>query len=242
MNTFSFLVEGHKEVHSDTSVNAISNNEFLLMKAGKCLMTEKFADKQSSYRSILLFFTDDALLKAARKYAINLSKAAERKPVQTITYDAFLRTFAKSLVLLNHLSSDRMHKMLEIKFEELIVYLTEKQGEGLLSSLVVDTNAHEHHFQEVVENNKLNRLTTSELAFLCNMSLSTFKRTFEKKYHTSPSKWFQARRLEYAAFLLKSEGKRATDIYMEVGYDSLTNFIQAFKAKYRVTPKQYQSG
>ena len=122
-----------------------------------------------------------------------------------------------------------------------MLYLISKIGEDFLASLITKVNEYEHHFQEVIENNKLNRLTLSELAFLCNMSLSTFKRTFEKQFHISPSKWFQERRLEYSAILLKSERKRPTDIYLEVGYDSLTNFIQAFKSKYGVTPKQYQS-
>ena len=43
MNTFSFLLEGHKEVFSDIRSTSISNSEFMVMKAGKCLMTEKFA-------------------------------------------------------------------------------------------------------------------------------------------------------------------------------------------------------
>lgn len=39
MNTYSFLLEGHKEVFSEVKSTLITNSEFLLMKAGKCLMT-----------------------------------------------------------------------------------------------------------------------------------------------------------------------------------------------------------
>jgi AraC-like DNA-binding protein len=240
MNTFSFLTEGYKEVYTDVKSNAISNSEFLLMKAGKCLMTEKFGDRQKSYRSILLFFTDDAALQFARKYSITLSKTAERKTVQSIHYDEYLRSFVRSLLNLNQLSTHRKNEVLHVKFEELMLYLIDKLGESFLESLVINVNEYEYHFQEVIENNKYNKLSLSELSFLCNMSLSTFKRTFEKQFHVSPSKWFQEKRLEYAALLLKNEGKRPTDIYLEVGYDSLTNFIQAFKSKYGITPKQYQ--
>ena len=72
------------------------------------------------------------------------------------------------------------------------------------------------------------------------MSISTFKREFEKHFHNSPSKWFQEKRLEHAAYLLKNKNKRPSDIFEEVGYESLSNFTQAFKQKFRVTPKQYQ--
>jgi AraC-like DNA-binding protein len=83
-----------------------------------------------------------------------------------------------------------------------------------------------------------------QLCILCLPSekhVSTFKREFEKRFHNSPSKWFQDKRLEHSAFLLKNESKRPSDIFEEIGYENLSNFIQAFKLKYDVTPKQYQS-
>lgn len=241
MNTFSFLMEGYKEVHSDVSSTAISNTEFLLMKAGKCLMTEKLTGTNNSYRSVLFFFSNEAVLRFVKKYSITLSKSVERKTIQSIPFDRYLRSFAESLTDLNNLSSSNRKRLLQVKLEELLLYLIDKLGNSFLESLITSVNDYDLHFQEVIENNKLNKLTLSELAFLCNMSLSTFKRTFEKQFYASPSKWFQERRLEYAAVLLKNERKRPSDIYIEIGYESLTNFIQAFKSKYGVTPKQFQS-
>tara|TARA_R110000787_G_scaffold59922_14_gene135944 strand:- start:10380 stop:10577 length:198 start_codon:yes stop_codon:yes gene_type:complete len=63
----------------------------------------------------------------------------------------------------------------------------------------------------------------------------------KKKFHTTPSKWFQEKILEHSAFLLKNKSKRPSGIYLEIGYENLSNFIQAFKVKFGVTPKQYQS-
>ena len=240
MNTFSFLMEGNKEVFSNVRSTAISNSEFLLMKAGKCLMTEKFVGSNSSYRSILFFFSNEAVLHFSRKYGITLSKSAERKTIQPISYDPYLISFAKSLVDVIKLPSEGQNRILQVKFEELMLYLTEMLGTDFLESLMMDINDYDFHFREVIENNKLNKLTLTELAFLANMSLSTFKRKFEQYFQASPSKWFQERRLEYAALLLRNERKRPSDIYFEIGYDSLTNFIQAFKSKFGKTPKQYQ--
>ncbi|WP_221409134.1 helix-turn-helix domain-containing protein [Reichenbachiella versicolor] len=241
MNTFSFLQEGYKEVHSDVKSIAISNDDFLLMKAGKCLMTEKLTGVNNTYRSILLFFSSDLVSQFIKKYSISVSNNTPRKTVQSIPYDGYLRSYAESLTDLSHLSPSNRNRILQVKFEELMLYLLDKFGADFFNSLKVKNDA-EAHFKEVIENNKLNKLTLSELAFLCNMSLSTFKRTFEKHFQLPPSKWFQEKRLEYAAYLLKNDEKRASDIYLEIGYESLTNFVKAFKAKYNVTPKQYQSG
>lgn len=92
----------------------------------------------------------------------------------------------------------------------------------------------------VIENNKLNKLTLPELAFLSNMSLSTFKREFTKHYHIPPIKWFQEKRLAHAAFLLSTQQKRPKEIYTEAGYETLSNFVQAFKKQYGTTPRQFQ--
>ena len=71
----------------------------------------------------------------------------------------------------------------------------------------------------------------------CNINIIEFKKYFKN----SPSKWFQEKRLKHAAFLLKNKPIRPSDIYLEVGYETLSNFIQAFKMKFGQTPKQYQS-
>ena len=240
MNTFSFLLEGQKEVFSDTDSIGINPSKFLLMKAGKCLMTEKFAHPNAYYHSMLLFFSNEAILEFSRKYEIPLKIHADRKSVQEISYDPYIQSFVNGLIELKTIDESLRTRILKVRFEELMLYLTGTLGVEFLSSLMVDTDQHSSHFLEVVENNKLNKLTLSELAFLSNMSLSTFKREFEKHFQESPSKWFQGKRLEYSAFLLKNKAMRPSDIYQEIGYDSLTNFVQAFKSKFGTTPKQYQ--
>lgn len=238
-NTFSFLQEGTKEVFFDDSSCTINNSQFLLMKSGNCLMTEKLSNVSESYRSILLFFSNEDVLKFIRKFEFNLTKKTTWYSTNSFDYDSFLNRFVDSLVDISKLSISLQKKMLEVKFEEILLYLVEIKGVSFLHSLVNEVDSQHEKFIQTVEMNKLNKLTIKELSFLTNMSVSTFKREFEKYFHTSPSKWFQDKRLEHAAFLLKNESKRPTEIFEEVGYESLSSFIQAFKGKFGVTPKQY---
>ncbi len=117
MNTFSFLLEGHKEVINDTATIAISNADFLIMKAGKCLMTEKFASSTEAYRSILLFFPNEAVFQFSRKYTLNLTKEIAPKTIQSISYDQYLRSFVESLIELDNRSAETKNKLLQVKFE-----------------------------------------------------------------------------------------------------------------------------
>lgn len=238
-NTFSFLIEGTKEVVFDNSALSIDDSQFLVMKSGNCLMTEKLSEV-SNYRSVLLFFSNEMLSKFIRKIELEKIESKEYQSVFAFEYDEFLKRFVESLVDLSKLSKNLQNKILEVKLEEIMLYLVEKHGSDFLYSLSVDGDNTTQKFIQVIENSHLNKLTLKELAFLCNMSVSTFKREFEKHYSASPIKWFQNKRLEFAHFLLQQKQKNPSEVYFEVGYENLSSFTQAYKSKYGVTPKYHQ--
>lgn len=240
-NTFSFLQEGTKEVFFDNSTQSINNSQFLLMKSGHCLMTEKLSSQSNFYRSILFFFSNHDVYRFMEKFKIETSSSKNNHSTYSFSYDTFIKRFVDSLTDLSHLSNSIQNEILKTKFEEIMLYLTDTQGLDFLYSLINNHDDEKQKFIRTVESNALNKLTLKELSFLCNMSVSTFKREFEKHFDSTPSKWFQNKRLERSAYLLKNESKRPSDIFEEIGYENLSNFIQAFKMKFGVTPKQYQS-
>ena len=236
-NTFSFLTDGTKEVYFDNLALSIDNSRFLLMKAGHCLMTEKLSDIKN-YSSVLLFFSNETLLKILRKADIKTVKTEGNKSVYSFAYDSFIKRFVRSLLDISQLSTSIQEKLLAVKLEEIILYLTEINGSDFLFSLLAHADNSKQKIMQTVESNLLSKLTIPELAFLCNMSISTFKREFDKCYAESPIKWFQNKRLEHAHFLIHQEQKTSSEIYAEIGYENLSSFIQAYKTKYGTTPKQ----
>lgn len=123
----------------------------------------------------------------------------------------------------------------------MLIYLSERYPEIILrlrhSSFRVDDDL---LIKEMVTANMDSAITVEELAFLCHMSLSTFKRRFARIYSTSPNKWLLEKRMQKAAHLLRQGKYKASDIYLELGYESLSGFIQSFKQIHGLTPKQYQ--
>jgi AraC-like DNA-binding protein len=79
-----------------------------------------------------------------------------------------------------------------------------------------------------------------QLAYLTGRSLATFKRDFGKIFHTSPNRWLYQKRLEEAHYLLQEENKRPSDVYHEVGFESLAHFSSAFKQLFGRTPSSVQ--
>jgi AraC-like DNA-binding protein len=239
-NTFSFLQEGFKKISTSHEPISITNDAFLIMKSGHCLMTENLSETSNFYKSILLFFSDEALFQFIEKYQITNKHVSATTAAKECKYDDFIRSFVKSLEDIQQLSSQLQQKILQVKLEEILLYLVETKGADFLLFLITAKDDQSRNFINVVESNTLNKLTLKELAFLSNMSVSTFKREFEKHFKESPIKWFQNKRLEHAAFLLRNKSKRASDIFEEIGYENLSNFVHAFKVKFGVTPKQFQ--
>ncbi len=239
-NIISFLIEGTKEVIFDNEALSITPSKFIVMRSGNCLMTEKRISETSLYKSVLLFFSNEMLRNFIRKMESERSESIVEKSVYAFDYDDFLKRFVDSLADISNLSKAVQPKLLEVKFEEIMLYLTDKYGTDFLYSLTTNSDDGAQKFIRTIENSHLSKLTLKELAFLCNMSVSTFKREFEKYYSESPIKWFQNKRLEYAHYLLSQE-KSPSEVYFEAGYENLSSFSQAYKIKYGVTPKHHKT-
>ncbi|SFD94866.1 helix-turn-helix domain-containing protein [Flavobacterium phragmitis] len=238
-NIISFLIEGTKEVIFNNVALSIDRSKFIIMRSGNCLMTEKRISETSNYKSILLFFSNEIVHNFIRKMESEKSELIEPKSVYDFGYDDFLKRFVESLADIAKLSKTVQIKLLEVKFEEVMLYLTSQYGTDFLYSLITNNNQTAQKFIRTIENSHLDKLTVKELAFLCNMSVSTFKREFEKYYSASPMKWFQNKRLEHAHYLLSQE-KSPSEVYFEAGYENLSSFSQAYKLKYGVTPREHK--
>jgi len=239
-NTISFLRKGTKEVHGDDKTVLISNQQFVLMKSGNCLMTEKVSATDKFYKSILLFFSDEVIIDFLERNDLYAIENKKHGSFTIFEYDDFIAHFVESLEKMLTLPQKIQMSLIKIKLEEIMLYLTQQHGANFLNQLIQKANPTESQLIHVVENNRLNKLSLQELAFLCNMSVSTFKRAFAKHYKTTPSKWFNGQRLEHMALLMKTQKKRPIELYEEAGYENLSNFIQAFKKQFGITPKQYQ--
>ena len=237
MNMFSFLQVGKKQVHfADTSI-AVNSKQSLLLKKGNWLWTE-LLDTEAIYYCKLFFFSEQKLIEFLLKYTKSGPLHKDEIPYFVIENDDYIITFLNSLSVLGAASSDYTRRLLLVKFEEIMLYLLykyEQKFEFYLYSLI---SKEVSPFKKVVESNVYSNLKLEEIAFLCNMSLSTFKRYFAFEYNEAPGKWLQDKRLQRAKDLLQEGVLKPSDIYLDVGYNNLSNFSIAFKNKFGISPKE----
>jgi len=244
-HVLSFLMEGQKEVHFSNKSVSINTNQSLLIASGNFLMTEHIGN--TYFRCLLFFFPQERIENFFLKYSQpglegKINEKAEPEPYFRLEKDDFVRHFINSLEDVCHLQNSVSQKILGLKFEEIVLYLAHKYNNEFLTylkSLLVDER--KLSFKTVIERNVYTNLNLEEIAFLCNMSLSTFKRQFVQVYQVSPGKWFQRMRLNKAREILNGNKVKPSEIYMDFGYDSLSNFSAAFKNEFGYSPKQLQS-
>lgn len=245
-HVFSFLQEGEKEVHFYDQSVKFTPAQALLIPASNCLMSER-PSQAKQYRAFLFLFSDTNLTSFRSKYPFlftsDYKATRDQSSFFLFNQDEFVKGFIQSLQLLpNHTSSSAVSEhLLQIKFEEIMLYLCDRYPKEFLPLLAsLTATSFDLPLRKVVENNVYNNLSMEELAFLCNMSLSTFKRKFEEVYGTPPARWFHLKKMQQAAFLLKHQNVKASEIHHELGYENLSSFVQAFKKEFGKTPKVYQ--
>ena len=237
MNMFSFLQVGKKQVHFAGTSVAVNKEQSLLLKKGNWLWTE-LLESEAIYYCKLFFFSEKKLKEFLEEHTNSNRTVTEEAPYFTIRNDAYITSYLNSLSTISEAPTVFMENLLSVKFEELMLYLLQKYGEKFelyLHSLIIKETS---PFKKIVESKIHSNLKLEEIAFLCNMSLSTFKRHFVKEYKLSPGKWLQDKRLQKAKETLEQGSVRPSDIYLDFGYNNLSNFSAAFKNKFGYSPKQ----
>lgn len=128
-----------------------------------------------------------------------------------------------------------------LKLKELMMILLKSENHEnirkLLSEIFTPVNV---KFRQTIEQNLFNSLSLEQLAFICHMSLSTFKREFKKEFNETPARYIKNKRLEHAATRLLHDQDSVSAIAYESGFQDVTTFSASFHEKYLVSPSHYR--
>lgn len=237
-NVLCLVIEGKKEIQTNDCYISIDNTTFFILKSGNCIMSEKTTVNRN-YKSILFLFSDNFIIKLLNnKHSQDTTYYNNLYPIVAIKKDSYVFNFQKSLQLLENLIYEN-NTIVEIKLKEILLYLIDKETSTIHSFIQnIQSNILKNPLENIVNKHLNTNLTITELAFLCNMSISTFKRKFFLAYKTSPRQYFIAKKMEKAIILLQ-QNKNPSEIYFELGYENLSAFSQQFKKHFGISPKNY---
>ncbi|MBO7283434.1 MAG: helix-turn-helix transcriptional regulator [Alistipes sp.] len=117
-------------------------------------------------------------------------------------------------------------------FRNIIIHI----DKDLLFGRVRHSSREQERFEEAILKGISSNISIDELADICCLSASTFKRRFRERYSTSPHKWFLGCRLEIAAMILRETDVPTRYIASLCGFINVSHFIATFKRRFGTTP------
>jgi AraC-like DNA-binding protein len=235
-----FIMQGKKFFHFGKKTITISQNELLLIKRGIYSISE-FIPEDGFFEALIIFIPDKFLKTIAYE---NISNNTTENETQYIILKSnkFLDDFKSQY--LNYLSDDFVgkEKLFKLKLQELFLLLASSSAKNSVADFLASCIRKEKiDIEYIVKTNLLQPLTISDFAKLSMRSLASFKRDFEKQFHTSPKRWINHQRIVYSNGLLNTTNKTVAEIAYECGFENVSHFIKLFKKEFEFTPQKVRA-
>lgn len=131
-------------------------------------------------------------------------------------------------------------KLLQIKFEELIIKLGRSISGAEVPVLDSQTKNNFFYLRCKVFSSLADGWTVEKMAKELGFSKSRFISIYKSIYGISPYADLINSRIKNAKDMLISDNKSIKEIAVSLGYDNTTHFIRQFKSKTGLSPGQYR--
>lgn len=233
-----FVLEGEKKFVSATQTIHVRKGNIVFIRRGYYVMQETI---DTNYRSLVFFFNEKLLKEFVGQHLSlfenTLLRNEENSTLLVFETTESLEKFTESIFPYFTLKTQYLNHFLGLKLQELLLHILEIDISGQFKSILFSLYKGEKvDLEYLMKSYYLKLLSLEELSRLSGRSLSAFKRDFQEKFNTSPALWIKNKRLEYAWLQLENTDKNVSEISMEIGYESISHFIKAFKEKFGKTP------
>lgn len=241
-NVIMFILKGRK-VFGANSEFTQDENEILFIKSGK--LHAKNEAKQGIYQSYCIFFSNVFLLNflSKHRYALDLLNKGRKSRYYKIKSDAYVSEQINSLKVYfsnkRELNSIIFKEIIRLKMEALFLALLNRE-DRVFASYICDILESYPLLSTLVKNSGREFAGVREMAKFFNMDGSLFSKKFKASFGISPKEWLDNEKFEKAKLLIELSNKNITEICKELQIHSMAWFIERFKARYGMTPKQMQ--
>ncbi|RED95259.1 helix-turn-helix transcriptional regulator [Marinoscillum furvescens] len=237
---FIYLQSGTTTVNSPREQVSIKSKDGILMRCGSYFsdLSETLGEK---FELIVIHLQQDLLRQVFSNDFPTIALAKGVSFASAINEEQLIQSYIAGLQYYFSHPSVVTDDLLVLKIRELVILLQQTQNAptvaSLLGSLFAPTDL---DFRKTIEAHAHTNLSIADLAFLCHMSISTFKRKFKATYNESPAEYLKKNRLEKAAKLLQETTLGIGDIAHQTGFKDLPHFTKSFKTYSQQTPSEYR--
>lgn len=228
----SFIVSGQMEAYDGITKHMYQKGDVVLYRKNALIRFVKYPHPEDGFEAISIILDEKVLTNFAQQQEMS-SEHNPKESLFKIDNDELIIAYFKNLETWfgKKINAD----LASIKKIEMIylLLLNNKKFKDILFHFGTPGKI---NLEAFMNNNFRFNVPLAQFAYLTGRSLATFKRDFEKLFQTTPNKWIQKRRLEEAHYLLEYKNMKAKDVYLEVGFETLSHFSYAFKNHFGVSP------
>ncbi|HEY4149968.1 MAG TPA: AraC family transcriptional regulator [Chitinophagaceae bacterium] len=236
-HVFSYQVAGTLLLNDGDKLYTFNEGEFRFLQRNHLLKFIKQPPGNGEFKSISVYLDQETLRNFSLEYGYKAEKHPGGDNIRQLKPDVLYKSYMDSLMPYLQANRPINTDLQSLKLREAILILLQANPE--LKDILFDfTEPGKIDLEAFMNKNFHFNVELKRFAYLTGRSLATFKRDFEKIFHSSPSRWLQQRRLQEAHYLIKEKGKAPSDVYLDLGFEDLSHFSFAFKKTYGVAPSK----
>ena len=239
---FVFVNSGEVSVRSQTEYMDLNVNTAILAKCLNYFFETNNEQKQSGEGiEVVAVILYPSLMQELFEFDLSTSNYTINYNIKQVEVDRLLENFRNSIIILLDNPELADESIIKNKLKEFVLLMAKSQNApSQLDFLAALFKPIDIEFKSTIQHNLYSNLSLEEIARLCHLSISSFKRKFTSTFDDSPKKYIAKKKVEKAAELLKTPGLRISDIAYDVGFDSLATFNRNFTNLYGKSPSQYR--
>jgi AraC-like DNA-binding protein len=238
---FIYLESGTMTIYDGSKSYTIQGGDYAFAKRNQLARYSKKGPPDGKFKTVSVVFQQDFLRNFSHEYGYIADGIARKGAIVQLEANPLFENYVQSLMPYLELTGTENENLLFLKKKEIILILLKTNPE--LKNVLFDfTEPGKIDLEAFMNHHYKFNVSMERFSYLTGRSLTTFKRDFEKIFSQSPGRWLQEKRLQEARFLIEKKGVKASDVYIEVGFEDLSHFSFAFKKMYGVSPNQLKKG
>jgi AraC-like DNA-binding protein/ribosomal protein S17E len=239
---FIYVLKGCNETVESNGLFRVSPQEGLIKSCGNFISNYYPDELGEDFEAVIVYLYPDVLREIYQHELppFALRNAQAEPPKKVIGNELIHKYIANMSTFFKHdeLMDDELARL---KIKELVLILLKSNYfENVLHFFRALLAPKNNSFRQIIENNLFNILSVEQLAFLCNQSLSSFKRQFKSEFGESPARYIKHMRLEEAARKLLSTTEAISHIAFDCGFQDSTTFSASFNDHFSCSPRQFR--
>ncbi len=225
-HALGYIISGQLTIIDGDRKEIFGAGDFALLRKNNLAKFIKHPGNAGQFTSITVMLDKETLTHLNKGQHFAGNTLPPQNAVLRINSDRLLNSYFDSL--LPYFTEPVTDPLVRAKKQEGVLILLRNNPD--LANILFDFGAPgKIDLAAFMNRNYRYNITMDKLAYLTGRSLATFKRDFEKTFNSSPSRWIQQQRLKEAHFLISEKKNKPSEVYLEVGFESLSHFSYAFK-------------